>query len=76
MAASTDPAIRGQVTVTLEKLEGTYDLDERVLYVTAWFSSEDARLMEEVDFTKWSISKEDGLWKVTCRTSPVPPPAP
>jgi hypothetical protein len=70
MAASTDPAIRGQVTVTLEKLEGTYDLDERVLYVTAWFSSEDARLMEEVDFTKWSISKEDGLWKVEYKIWP------
>ena len=70
MAASTDPAIQGRVTVTLEKLEGRYDLDERVLYVTAWFSSEDAPLMEDVDFTKWAISKDDGLWKVDYKIWP------
>ena len=70
MAASTDPAIQGQVTVTLEKLEGTYDLDERVLFVTAWFSSEDAHLMEDVDFTKWAIAKDDGLWKVEYKIWP------
>ena len=70
MAASTNPAIQSQVTVTLEKLEGRYDLDERVLYVTAWFSSEDAHLMEDVDFTKWAIAKKDGLWKVEYKIWP------
>ena len=70
MAASTDPAIQGKVYVTLEKLEGSYDLDERVLYVTAWFSSEDARFMQDVDLTKWDIVREDGLWKVEYKIWP------
>ena len=70
LAASTDPAIQGKVYVTLEKLEGSYDLDERVLYVTAWFSSEDARFMQDVDLTKWSIASEDGLWKVEYKIWP------
>ena len=70
MAASTDPAIQGQVSVTLEKLEGRYDLDERVLFITAWFSSEDARFMKDVDFSKWAIASEDGLWKVDYKIWP------
>ena len=70
MAASTDPAIQGKVYVTLEKLEGSYDLDERVLYVTAWFSSEDGRFMKDVDLTKWAIVQENGLWKVEYKIWP------
>ena len=70
MAASTDPAIQGRVYVTLDKLEGSYDLDERVLYVTAWFRSEDGRFMQDVDLTKWAISQENGLWKVEYKIWP------
>ena len=70
MAASTDPAVLGKVYVTLEKLEGTYDLDERVLFVTAWFSSEDARFMQDVDLTRWAIAQEDGFWKVEYKLWP------
>ena len=70
MAASTDPAIQGKVTVTLEKMEGRYDLDERVLYITAWFRSEDTRFMQDVDFAKWAITSEDGLWKVEYKIWP------
>ena len=33
-------------------------------------SSEDAHLMEDVDFTKWAISKDDGLWKVEYKIWP------
>ena len=70
MAASTDPAIQGRVHVTLEKMEGRYDLDERVLFITAWFSSDDARFMQEVDFGKWAVASEDGLWKVEYKIWP------
>ena len=70
MAASSDPAIQGKVYVTMEKLEGSYDLDERVLYVTAWFSSEDTRFMQGVDLTKWAIVQEDGSWKVDYKSWP------
>ena len=70
MAASTDPAIQGKVYVTMQKMEGRYDLNERVLYITAWFSSEDERFMEDVDFAKWAITREDGLWKVDYKLWP------
>lgn len=70
LSASVDPAIQGKVYVTIEKLEGSYDLDERVLYVTAWFSSEDGRFMKDVDLTKWDIVQEDGLWKVEYKLWP------
>ena len=70
MAVSTDPAVQGKVYVLLDKLEGSYDLDERVLYVTAWFRSEDTRFMKDVDFSKWAIASEDGLWKVDYKIWP------
>ena len=70
MAASTDPAIQGKVYVTMQKMEGRYDLNERVLYITAWFSGEDGRFMKDVDFAKWAITLEDGLWKVDYKLWP------
>ena len=70
MEASTSTAIQGKVYVTLERLQGSYDLDERVLYITAWFSSEDERFMRDVDPTKWAIVQEDGCWKVEYKIWP------
>ena len=70
MAVSTSTAIQGKVYVTLERMEGRYDLDERVLYITAWFSSEDERFMRDVDLDKWAIVRDDGLWKVEYKIWP------
>ena len=76
--ASTHPAITGQISVTLEKLEGTFDLtnsSEPVL-VTAWFSS-DSDMFMKADEARgvdpagtYAVSKEDGLWKVSYKFWP------
>lgn len=68
LSQSTYPT--GKIFVTMEKLEGTYDLEAKELYITAWFSSEDERFMQDVDFTKWAIVQEDGRWKVEYKIWP------
>lgn len=70
--ASTHSAITGTISVTLERLEGTFDFtnkDEPVL-VTAWFSSDSDMFMKadeangKTPAETYAVSQEDGLWKV------------
>jgi hypothetical protein len=64
--ASKHPALANTVTVTLERLEGRFDLGNKTqpLHFTAWFHSDDPHFMENVDLTQFAITREDGLWKV------------
>lgn len=70
--ASTHSAIKGRVTVTLQRLEGRFDLSDKTapLEFTAWFRSDDARFMDGVDRTQFDLMEEDGLWKVSYRLWP------
>lgn len=76
--ASTHSAITGRISVTLERLEGTFDFtnaDEPIL-VTAWFSSDSDQFMkadeahDKTPAETYAVSQEDGLWKVSYKFWP------
>ena len=76
--ASTHPALTGQISVTLEKLDGTFDFtnsSEPVL-ITAWFSSDSDMFLKADEArgvdpaTTYAVSKEDGLWKISYKLWP------
>ena len=70
--ASTHEALTGVITVTLEKLEGTFDLSnsDAPVLLTAWFSCDDALFMKDYDDTKYAVTQEDGLWKINYKFWP------
>lgn len=76
--ASTHPALTGTISVTLARLEGTFDFtnsSEPVL-VTAWFESDSDNFMKadtangKDPATTLGLTKEDGLWKVEYKLWP------
>ena len=76
--ASTHPAITGRISVTLERLEGTFDFtnSSEPVIVTAWFSSDSDMFMApdeangKTPATTYAASQEDGLWKLTYKFWP------
>jgi hypothetical protein len=76
--ASTHPAITGQISVTLERLEGTFDFTNSTepILVTAWFRSDSDQFMkadeahDKTPAETYAVSQEDGLWKVSYRFWP------
>lgn len=72
MSLSTSSAILGKIFVTIERLEGRYDFFDMTqpIFLTVWLKSDDERLMQDVDFSKWDITEEDGLWKVKYKIWP------
>ena len=72
LAASTHPAFTGQISVTLQRLEGRFDFtnaDAPVL-ITAWFSCDHEMFMKDIDNTLYDVIQEDGLWKVKYKLWP------
>jgi hypothetical protein len=76
--ASTHSAITGRISVTLEKLEGRFDLTDltQPILVTAWFSSDSDMFMKadeangKTPATTYAVSQEDGIWKVEYKIWP------
>ena len=76
--ASTHPAITGRISVTLERLEGTFDFTNSTepILVTAWFSSDSDMFMKadeangKTPAETYAVTQEDGLWKVSYRFWP------
>jgi len=70
--ASTHAALTGVISVTLEKLEGTFDFtnSDAPVLITAWFSSDDDLFMKDYDASKYIVTQEDGLWKVNYKFWP------
>ena len=76
--ASTHSAITGRISVTLEKLEGRFDLTDltQPILVTAWFSSDSDMFMKadeangKTPATTYAVSQEDGRWKVEYKIWP------
>ena len=72
LAASTHPALTGQLVVKLMRLEGRFDLGDRSqpLLFTAWFQCDSPDFMDGVDPAKFTVTPEDGLWKVSYKLWP------
>ena len=76
--ASTHSAITGQISVTLERLEGTFDFTNSTepVLVTAWFRSDSDMFMKadeangKTPAETYAVTQEDGLWKVSYRFWP------
>ena len=76
--ASTHSAITGQISVTLERLEGTFDFTNTTepIFVTAWFRSDSDQFMQadeahgKTPAETYAVSQEDGLWKVNYKFWP------
>ena len=70
--ASTHEALTGVISVTLEKLEGTFDFSDSgaPVLITAWFSCDDDLFMKDYDTAKYVVTQEDGLWKVNYKFWP------
>ena len=76
--ASTHSALTGRISVTLERLEGRFDLTDltQPILVTAWFSSDSDMFMKageangKTPATTYAVSQEDGLWKVEYKMWP------
>lgn len=67
---STSPILTGRIDVTLEKLEGRFDLEAKELLFTAWFSCPSEYFMDGVDLTTVGVVKEGSLWKVNYKLWP------
>ena len=76
--ASTHEAIEGRISITLEKLEGSFDFtnsNEPVL-VTAWFSSDSEMFMVadtangKDPVSTYGLTQENGLWRVEYKLWP------
>lgn len=76
--ASTHAALTGTISVTLERLEGTFDFSDtsQPIFVTAWFSS-DSEMFMKADETNgkdpagtYDAVLEDGLWKLQYKIWP------
>lgn len=72
ISASTSPILTGRISVTLERLEGRFDLGNRseTFLFTAWFRSDSPLFMDGVDPETFAVSEEDGLWKVDYKLWP------
>ena len=76
--ASTHPALTGRISVTLQRLEGTFDFSNTAepVLVTAWFSSDSEMFMKADEANgkdpagTYAVSQEDGLWKVSYKLWP------
>ena len=70
--ASANPAITGRISVTLHKLEGSFDFtnSDAPVLVTAWFSSDSEQFLNGIDATKFAVTKDDGLWKIDYKLWP------
>ena len=72
ISASTHPALTGTLSLTLEKVEGTYDFtgSSASIFLTAWWSSPSEQFMQGFDTEKFDVSQENGLWKVQYKLWP------
>ena len=76
--ASTHSAITGRISVTLERLEGTFDFTNSAepVLVTAWFRSDSDMFMKADEANgntpaeTYAVTQEDGLWKVSYKFWP------
>ena len=70
--ASTHPALTGRVEVTLERMEGRFDMGNitDTMLFTAWFSCDSPLFMDGVDFDSIGAVKEGDLWKVQYKLWP------
>lgn len=70
--ASVSPIITGRIDVTLERLEGRFDLSDssNTLLFTAWFSCSHPEFMKDVNFENLAAVKEGELWKVEYKLWP------
>jgi hypothetical protein len=76
--ASTHPAITGRISVTLERLEGTFDFSNTAepVLVTAWFRSDSDQFMKadeahgKTPAETYAATQEDGLWKLSYKLWP------
>lgn len=77
--ASTNAAIEGAISVTLERLEGTFDFSTSAsasLLVTAWLRSGSDQFMKadpvngKDPASTYDVTEEDGLWKIQYRLWP------
>ena len=69
---SANAILTGTVNVTLEKLEGRFNLasSTETLLFTAWFSSDSPLFMQGVDLETLGAVQENGLWKVEYKLWP------
>ena len=72
IAASTNAAITGTITLMLEKVEGTFDFtnSNEPVVLSAWFSSPSDHFMAGFDTEKYAVEQENGLWKVQYKLWP------
>ena len=70
--ASTHQAITGRISVTLENLEGAFDLSDKdaPVLVTAWFTSDSDQFMKDLDTSLYAVSQDNGCWKVNYKMYP------
>ena len=76
--ASTHAALTGTISVTLERLEGTFDFTDlsQPILVTAWFSSDSDMFMKADEANgkdpagTYDAVLEDGLWKLSYKIWP------
>ena len=68
---STNPIISYFITLTLEKLEGRFDLENatETMLFTAWFSCTSDEFLNGLE-EKYAFTKEDGLWKLEYKIWP------
>ena len=77
--ASTHSAITGSISVTLERLEGTFDFSTNAsasALVTAWLRSDSEQFMKADEANSkdpagtYEVTQEDGLWKIQYKLWP------
>ena len=68
---STNPIISYFITLTLEKVEGRFDLENatETMLFTAWFSCTSDEFLNGLE-EKYAFTKEDGLWKLEYKIWP------
>ena len=71
--ASVNPVITGRVNVTLERLEGRFDLSSssETMLFTVWLSSDSPAFMEGVNLeTIGAVREDNGSWRVEYKLWP------
>ena len=68
---STNPIISYFITLTLEKVEGRFDLENatETMLFTAWFSCTSDEFLNGLE-EKYAFTKEEGLWKLEYKIWP------
>lgn len=70
--ASTHSALTGTISVTVHKIEGTFDFSDSSapVLITAWLSSDSDRFLQGIDDTKIAATQDGGMWKIEYKLWP------